>query len=102
MPVQVVHSEGPHLVPLVVVYTTVEIIGRGLSSALSVVDPDILGGIVLTWHSLVLVLVEESRAQLIEEVGLLDLVEVHIEVHELVLAERVVHLLRHILFCLCR
>ena len=59
-----------------VVYTREDIIGRGLSSALSVVDPGILGGIVLTCHSLVLVLVEEYRVQLVEEVGLLDLVEV--------------------------
>ena len=102
MLVQVVHSEGPHLVPLVVVYTREEIVGRGLSSALSVVDPGILGGIVLTWHSLVLVLVEEFRAQLVEEVGLLNLVEVHVDVQEPVLVERVVHLLRHILFGLCR
>ena len=85
-----------------VLYTREEIVGRGLSNALSVVDPGILGGIVLTWHSLVLVLVEESISQLVEEVGLLDLVEVQVEVQEPVLAERVVHLLRHILFGLCR
>ena len=98
MLVQVVHSEGPHLVLLVVVYMREEIVRRGLSSILNVVDPGILGGIVLTWHSLAPVQVEEFRAQLVEEVGLLDLVEVQ----EPVLAERVVHLLRHILFCLCR
>ena len=53
-----------------VVYTREEIIGRGLSSVLNVVDSGILGGIVLTWHSLVLVLVEEFRAQLVERCGL--------------------------------
>ena len=65
---------------LVVVCMREEIVGRGLSSALSMVDPGILGGIVLILHSLALVLVEESRAQLVEEVGLLDLVEVQVEV----------------------
>ena len=79
-----------------------EIVGRGLSSVLNVVDPGILGGIVLTWHSLVLVLVEEFIAQLVEEVGLLDLVKVQVEVQGPVLVERVVHLHRHILFALYR
>ena len=89
MPVQVVYSEGPHLVPLVAVYTREEIVERGLSSVLSVVDPGILGGIVLILHSLAPVLVEESRAQLVEEVGLLDLVEVQVEVQEPVVDGRV-------------
>ena len=80
MLVQVVHLEGPHLVLLVVVYMREEIIGRGLSSVLNVVDPGILGGIVLILHSLAPVLVEESRAQLVEEVGLLVWVEVQVEV----------------------
>ena len=80
MLVQVVHSEGPHLVPLVVVYMREEIVERGLSSVLSVVDQGTLGGIVLILHSLVPVLVEESRAQLVEEVGLLVWVEVQVEV----------------------
>ena len=47
---------------LMVVCMREEIVGRGLSSILSVVDPGILEGIVLTLHSLALVLVEESRA----------------------------------------
>ena len=63
-----------------VVFVREEIIGRGLSSVLSVVDPGILGGIVLILHSLAPVLVEESRAQLVEEVGLLVWVEVQVEV----------------------
>ena len=71
-PVQVVHSEGPHLVLLVVVYMREEIVGRGLSSVLSVVDSGILGGIVLILHSLAPVLVEE--------VGLLVWVEAQVEV----------------------
>ena len=45
--VQVVHSEGPYLVLLMVMYTREEIVGRGLSSVLSVVDLGILGGIFL-------------------------------------------------------
>ena len=65
---------------LVVVYMREEIVGRGLSSVLSVVDPGTLGGIVLILHSLVPVLVEESRAQLVEEVGLLVWVEAQVEV----------------------
>ena len=65
---------------LVVVFMREEIVGRGLSSVLSVVDQGTLGGIVLILHSLVPVLVEESRAQLVEEVGLLVWVEVQVEV----------------------
>ena len=80
MLVQVVHSEGPHLVPLVVVYMREEIVERGLSSVLSVVDQGTLGGIALILHSLAPVLVEESRAQLVEEVGLLVWVEAQVEV----------------------
>ena len=87
---------------LVVVFMREEIVGRGLSSVLSVMDPGILEGIVLTLHSLALVLVEESRVQLVEWVGLLDLVEVQVEVQEPVLVERVVHLHLHNLFGLCR
>ena len=79
-----------------------EIVERGLSSVLSVVDQGTLGGIVLILHSLAPVLVEESRAQLVEEVGLLVWVEAQVEVQELVLVERVVHLHRHILFALYR
>ena len=87
---------------LVVVCMREEIVGRGLSSVLSVVDPGILGGIALILHSLAPVLVEESRAQLVEEVGLLVWVEVQVEVQELVLVERVVHLHRHIPLALYR
>ena len=47
MLLHLVHSEGPPLVPLVAVYMREEIVGRGLSSVLNVVDPGILGGIVL-------------------------------------------------------
>ena len=76
----------------VAVYTR-EIVGRGLSNVLSMVDMVILGGIfLLTLYNLALVLVEEFRAQLVEEVGLLALVEVQAEIQELVLMERVAHL----------
>ena len=70
------------------IFTREETIGRELSNILNVVDLAILEGIVLTLYNLALVLVEEFRAQLVEEVGLLALVEVQ----ELVLTERVVHL----------
>ena len=81
-----VHSEGPYLVLYMVVYTR-EIVGRVLSNILSVVDLTILEGIVLTLYNLALILVEEFRAQLVEEVGLLVWVKVQVEIQESVLVE---------------
>ena len=75
-----------------------EILGRGLSKVLNVMDLAILEGSFLSLYNLALVLVEEFIAQLVEEVGLMSLVEVHVEVRELVLIEKVVHLHQHIIF----
>ena len=65
---------------LVIVFMMEEIIRRELFTVLSVVDPGILGGIVIITYSLALVLIREPRVQLIEVEGLLAMVEVYVDV----------------------
>ena len=48
---------------LVIVFMMEEIIRRELFTVLSVVDPGILGGIVIITYSLALVLIREPRVQ---------------------------------------
>lgn len=65
---------------LVIVFMMEEIIRRELFTVLSVVDPGILGGIVIITYSLALVLIREPRVQLTKVEGLLAMVEVYVDV----------------------
>ena len=65
---------------LVIVFMMEEIIRRELFTVLSVVDPGILGGIVIITYSLALVLIREPRVQLTEVEGLLAMVDVYVDV----------------------